>query len=70
MIDPPPKTSYLLNVYVYLQVVDFCCGANDFSILMKEKLDSAGKKCNFKNFDIIQPKVRSEKLTCLLQLSF
>ncbi|XP_042418884.1 protein ENHANCED DOWNY MILDEW 2-like isoform X1 [Zingiber officinale] len=37
-------------------VVDFCCGANDFSILMKEKLDSAGKKCNFKNYDIIQPK--------------
>ncbi|XP_042414191.1 protein ENHANCED DOWNY MILDEW 2-like isoform X2 [Zingiber officinale] len=37
-------------------MVDFCCGANDFSILMKEKLDSAGKKCNFKNYDIIQPK--------------
>ncbi|XP_042418889.1 protein ENHANCED DOWNY MILDEW 2-like [Zingiber officinale] len=37
-------------------MVDFRCGANDFSILMKEKLDSAGKKCNFKNYDIIQPK--------------
>ncbi|WOK99959.1 protein ENHANCED DOWNY MILDEW 2 [Canna indica] len=37
-------------------VVDFCCGANDFSILMKEKLDAVGKKCNYKNYDIIQPK--------------
>ncbi|XP_009396089.2 protein ENHANCED DOWNY MILDEW 2 [Musa acuminata AAA Group] len=37
-------------------VVDFCCGANDYSILMKEKLDAAGKRCYFKNYDIIQPK--------------
>ncbi|KAG6554173.1 hypothetical protein Mapa_004089 [Marchantia paleacea] len=33
-------------------VVDFCCGANDFSILLKEKLDSVGKTCEYKNFDI------------------
>ncbi|GLJ27023.1 hypothetical protein SUGI_0529760 [Cryptomeria japonica] len=37
-------------------IVDFCCGANDFSRLMKAKLDQSGKKCFFKNFDIIQPK--------------
>lgn len=37
-------------------IVDFCCGANDFSRLMKEKLDRSGKKCFFRNFDIIQPK--------------
>lgn len=37
-------------------IVDFCCGANDFSQIMKEKLDAAGKKCHFKNYDIIQPK--------------
>lgn len=37
-------------------IVDFCCGANDFSRLMKEKLDSSGKKCSYKNYDIIQPK--------------
>lgn len=37
-------------------IVDFCCGANDFSRLMKEKLDAAGKKCSFRNYDIIQPK--------------
>lgn len=36
-------------------IVDFCCGANDFSRLMKEKLEIAGKKCSFKNYDIIQP---------------
>ncbi|XP_043709134.1 protein ENHANCED DOWNY MILDEW 2-like [Telopea speciosissima] len=37
-------------------IVDFCCGANDFSCLMKEKLEATGKICSFKNYDIIQPK--------------
>ncbi|KAK8970635.1 hypothetical protein KSP40_PGU006774 [Platanthera guangdongensis] len=37
-------------------IVDFCCGANEFSILMKEKLDTTGKKCSFKNYDILQAK--------------
>jgi len=37
-------------------IVDFCCGANDFSRLMKAKLEQSGKQCFFRNFDIIQPK--------------
>ncbi|PIA65279.1 hypothetical protein AQUCO_00100630v1 [Aquilegia coerulea] len=38
-------------------IVDFCCGANDFSCIMKQKLEETGKRrCSFKNFDIIQPK--------------
>ncbi|VFQ91772.1 unnamed protein product [Cuscuta campestris] len=37
-------------------IVDFCCGSNDFSCLMKKKVDEIGKKCSFKNFDILQPK--------------
>ncbi|KAI3918211.1 hypothetical protein MKX01_041531 [Papaver californicum] len=37
-------------------IVDFCCGANNFSCLMKKKLEETGKKCNFKNFDLISPK--------------
>ncbi|TVU06566.1 hypothetical protein EJB05_49787 [Eragrostis curvula] len=37
-------------------IVDFSCGLNDFSKFMKEKLDKVGKKCNFKNFDVIRPK--------------
>ncbi|XP_070021125.1 protein ENHANCED DOWNY MILDEW 2-like isoform X2 [Nicotiana sylvestris] len=37
-------------------IVDFCCGSNDFSCLMKEELDRMGKKCQFRNFDLIQPK--------------
>ncbi|CAE6227507.1 unnamed protein product [Arabidopsis arenosa] len=37
-------------------VVDFCCGSNDFSCLMKEKLMETGKTCFFKNFDLIPPK--------------
>ncbi|KMZ62941.1 DNA (cytosine-5-)-methyltransferase, partial [Zostera marina] len=37
-------------------IVDFCCGANDFSILMKEKLEATGKKCNYRNYDVMPPK--------------
>ncbi|KAK9663925.1 hypothetical protein RND81_14G006700 [Saponaria officinalis] len=38
-------------------IVDFCCGANEFSCLMKKKLDSVGKKkCSFKNFDLFPTK--------------
>ncbi|KAM0867441.1 hypothetical protein ACQ4PT_042030 [Festuca glaucescens] len=38
-----------------VEIVDFCCGANDFCRLMKEKLDHVEKNCHFKNFDLIQP---------------
>ena len=41
----------------YLQVVDFCCGSNDFSLLLKEMLEASGKNCFYKNYDLIQPKV-------------
>nr|CAD1839293.1 unnamed protein product [Ananas comosus var. bracteatus] len=37
-------------------IVDFCCGANDFSLIMQEKLDAARKRCNYKNYDVLQPK--------------
>ncbi|CAK8560024.1 unnamed protein product [Lathyrus sativus] len=38
-------------------VLDFCCGANDFSCLMKSKLDQTGKSsCSFKNYDLFQAK--------------
>ncbi|KAA8523606.1 hypothetical protein F0562_010029 [Nyssa sinensis] len=37
-------------------IVDFCCGANDFSCLMKNKLDETGKKCSYKNYDVLQAK--------------
>ncbi|KAK7316808.1 hypothetical protein RJT34_00536 [Clitoria ternatea] len=37
-------------------IVDFCCGANDFSILMKKKLEEVGKKCSYKNFDLLPTK--------------
>ncbi|KAJ8421555.1 hypothetical protein Cgig2_014219 [Carnegiea gigantea] len=41
-------------------IVDFCCGANDFSCLMKAKLDSVGKKnCSFKNYDLFPTKKQS-----------
>lgn len=39
-------------------IVDFSCGLNDFSQFMKEKLDKVGKRCNFKNYDVIRPKVK------------
>ncbi|GAB4849712.1 hypothetical protein Ancab_004506 [Ancistrocladus abbreviatus] len=37
-------------------LVDFCCGANDFSWLMKEKLEQTGRKCFFRNYDLFRPK--------------
>ncbi|XP_055808743.1 protein ENHANCED DOWNY MILDEW 2 isoform X2 [Solanum dulcamara] len=37
-------------------IVDFCCGSNDFSCLMKKKLDEFGKGCSYKNYDLFQPK--------------
>ncbi|CAK9168592.1 unnamed protein product, partial [Ilex paraguariensis] len=37
-------------------IVDFCCGSNDFSCIMKEKLDEMGKHCSYKNYDILQAK--------------
>ncbi|KAL2476047.1 Protein ENHANCED DOWNY MILDEW 2 [Abeliophyllum distichum] len=37
-------------------IVDFCCGSNDFSCLMKKKLDEMGKSCLFRNYDIVQAK--------------
>ncbi|GER54071.1 enhanced downy mildew 1 2 [Striga asiatica] len=39
-----------------VKIVDFCCGSNDFSCLMKEELERMGRKCSFKNYDLIQPK--------------
>ncbi|KAG4923840.1 hypothetical protein JHK87_049380 [Glycine soja] len=37
-------------------IVDFCCGANDFSILMNKKLEETGKRCSYKNFDLLPTK--------------
>ncbi|KAG2678170.1 hypothetical protein I3760_12G131600 [Carya illinoinensis] len=49
------------KLHLYVQngdmIVDFCCGANDFSVLMKKKLEETGKKCSFRNYDIFQAKI-------------
>ncbi|XP_059662429.1 protein ENHANCED DOWNY MILDEW 2-like isoform X2 [Cornus florida] len=37
-------------------IVDFSCGANDFSCLVKKKLDETGKNCSYQNYDILQAK--------------
>ncbi|KAM6572084.1 hypothetical protein CsatA_016164 [Cannabis sativa] len=48
------------RLHFYVQngdtIVDFCCGSNDFSLLMREKLEKTGKQCFFKNFDLFCPK--------------
>lgn len=49
--------SELIGCCSFEQLVDFCCGANDFSCLMKKRLDEMGKKCSYKNFDVLQAKV-------------
>ncbi|XP_039141583.1 protein ENHANCED DOWNY MILDEW 2-like [Dioscorea cayenensis subsp. rotundata] len=57
-VDKLKEIVDLLQWYVQSgdTIVDFCCGANDFSQLMKEKLEAVGKQCSFKNYDVIQPK--------------
>ncbi|OWM81336.1 hypothetical protein CDL15_Pgr007374 [Punica granatum] len=37
-------------------IVDFCCGANDFSCLLEKKLKETGKKCSYKNYDLFPAK--------------
>ncbi|KAI8552941.1 hypothetical protein RHMOL_Rhmol06G0306900 [Rhododendron molle] len=49
------------RLHCYVQdgdmIVDFCCGANDFSVLVKKQLDETGKKCLYRNFDLLQAKI-------------
>ncbi|KAJ4835308.1 Protein ENHANCED DOWNY MILDEW 2 [Turnera subulata] len=56
------KLKEIVNrIHRYVQdgdmIVDFCCGSNDFSCLMKGKLEETGKSCSFRNYDLIQTKV-------------
>ncbi|KAK8467182.1 hypothetical protein PHAVU_008G273400 [Phaseolus vulgaris] len=37
-------------------IVDLSCGANDFSILMKKRLEEAGKKCSYRKYDLLPTK--------------
>ncbi|XP_031477785.1 protein ENHANCED DOWNY MILDEW 2-like isoform X2 [Nymphaea colorata] len=41
-------------------IVDFSCGSNDFSWLLKTRLEQTGKKCFYKNYDIFHPKINFE----------
>ncbi|CAI5964508.1 unnamed protein product [Closterium sp. NIES-65] len=36
-------------------LVDFCCGANHFSLIARHRLEEAGKRSAFANFDIMRP---------------
>ncbi|XP_058210545.1 protein ENHANCED DOWNY MILDEW 2-like isoform X2 [Rhododendron vialii] len=57
-VDKLKEIIDLLHWYVLENdtIVDFCCGSNDFSWLLKEKLQQMGKSCSFKNYDLIQSK--------------
>ncbi|KAG5551023.1 hypothetical protein RHGRI_009452 [Rhododendron griersonianum] len=50
-----PEVSW--SSWVVTPMVDFCCGSNDFSLLMKEKLDKIGTRCSYKNYDLVQAKI-------------
>ncbi|KAJ1392510.1 Zinc finger, PHD-type [Sesbania bispinosa] len=54
------KCKVIDKLHWYVQngdtIVDFCCGANDFSILMKKKLEETGKECSYKNYDLLPTK--------------
>ncbi|KAI6679102.1 hypothetical protein NL676_039898 [Syzygium grande] len=55
-----PWTQIVDKLHWYVRdvdmIVDFCCGANDFSYLMAQKLEVTRKKCSYKNYDIFPPK--------------
>jgi len=57
-VDKLKEIVDLLHCYVQDgdMMVDFCCGSNDFSLLMKEKLDKIGTRCSYKNYDLVQAK--------------
>uniref|UniRef100_A0A5B7BGT9 Zinc finger PHD-type domain-containing protein n=1 Tax=Davidia involucrata TaxID=16924 RepID=A0A5B7BGT9_DAVIN len=57
-VDKLKEIVDMLHLYVQDgdMIVDFCCGANDFSCLMKKKLDETGKKCSYKNYDVLPAK--------------
>ncbi|KAF6144996.1 hypothetical protein GIB67_013347 [Kingdonia uniflora] len=38
-------------------IVNFCCGANSFNCLMKQKLEESGKECYYKDYADIQLKL-------------
>lgn len=49
-----------LRTFFFVQIVDFCCGANDFSVILAQKLNELGKtNCEYINFDLITARVRS-----------
>ncbi|XP_058208752.1 protein ENHANCED DOWNY MILDEW 2-like [Rhododendron vialii] len=57
-VDKLKEIVDLLHYYVQDgdMMVDFCCGSNDFSLLMKDKLDKMGTRCSYKNYDLVQAK--------------
>lgn len=53
------EVKYLIYIVNDVQIVDLSCGANDFSILMKKRLEEAGKKCSYRKYDLLPTKVDS-----------
>ncbi|KAL7247279.1 hypothetical protein ACSBR2_002237 [Camellia fascicularis] len=51
-----PPTASPIWCSPLLEIVDFCCEANDFNFLMKKKLDETGTRCSYKNYDVLQVK--------------
>ncbi|KAK7300003.1 hypothetical protein RJT34_10834 [Clitoria ternatea] len=54
------KWKIVEKIHWYVQngdtIVDLCSDANDFSILMKKKLEEAGMKCSYRNYDLLTTK--------------
>jgi len=53
------EVKYLIGIVNGVQIVDLSCGADDFSIFMKKRLEEAGKKCSYRNYDLLLTKVDS-----------
>ncbi|WVY90502.1 hypothetical protein V8G54_036016 [Vigna mungo] len=53
-VDPPFK--YLIGMVNDIQIVNLRCGADDFSILLKKMLEETGKRCSYRNYDLLPTK--------------
>lgn len=53
------EVKYLIGMVNDVQIVNLRCGADDFSILLKKRLEETGKRCSYRNYDLLPTKVDS-----------
>jgi len=51
------EVKYLIGMVNDVQIVNLSCGADNFSILMKKRLQETGKRCSYRNYGLHPTKV-------------